>query len=470
MYTMLIELRESTADITVETTADGSLVLQNKVPLASAPANLGSWLHQCAGRSPRKPFLLERARGGAWEGVTYAQALAQVNRISNGLVDLRLSPARPIAILAENSIDTALLKLAAMQIGMAVVLFSFDSSLRSVGESLVNHVLDLCGSTLLVLSDARKHLPKLKLGIADNYHIFTFRNSDAHVGVRPFADLFHESTFLTPESQRRFDAVSADTLAKIQFTTGSTNQPKGVEVTHGMITANTVAMSQAWPFLNGDDVILDWHPWDHTFGGNFVFNSVLMHGATFYLDNGKPTEAGFGATVENICHVSPTLYYETAHYFAALYQRMTQNEELKQAFFKNLKFIFPDAAMDPSTHQGLLAMSAEVRGESIPYLSGWGCTETAPVSTIIFWKTNDAREIGLPIAGVKLKLTPDASGKMELRVKGPHVTPGYYHNEQATRAAFDEEGYYCTGDAGRLLDPDHPSKGLIFEGRFASVI
>ena len=453
-------------DIDISETTDGSLVLQNKSPLASYPANLGVWLRKHAETSPDKHFLQQRDEQGRWYGLTYAQTLDSVNRISNGLIARGLDRTRPIAILSENSISMALIQLAAMQVGLAAVPVSYAYSVRSETGSHIRHILDVSRPSMLFMSDADVHMTKLSQWDNDDLELYAFSNSKSHDGVRPFTSLSDESGTLSPESQARFDAVTPDTLAKIQFTSGSTNLPKGVEVTHGMMVTNQTGISQMWPFLDENDVVVDWMPWNHTFGGNFVFNMTLMHGGTFYIDHGNPTPIGLPTTIQNIKDISPTIYFGVPRSFTAIYARMQEDETLKQAFFKNLKFIFTAAAaLDQATYEGMKAMSAEVRGESVPFFSGWGSTETSPDSTLVYWEIGDARVIGLPIPGVKVKLAPDSSGKLELRVKGPNVTAGYHNNEEATASVFDEEGYYCTGDAGKFLDADDPSAGLIFDGR-----
>jgi len=445
---------------------DGNLILQNKVPLADYPANLGIWLHRNAQTLPEKYFIKQRNGEDRWDGLTYAETLAIVNRISNNLVAMGLEFDRPVAVLSENSINMALIQVAAMQVGLPVVPISFAYSVRSQTGLHIKHILDVINASILVMSDADLHMPKINQWDLGDLQLFAFTNSENYDTVRPFKDLFANQKTLSSEAKARFDTVTPDTLAKIQFTSGSTNLPKGVMVTHGMQITNQVGVHQMWPFLDSDDVIVDWLPWNHTFGGNFVFNMMLMHGGTFFIDNGNPTPVGLPATINNIKDVSPTLYFGVPRSYIALFARMREDETLKHAFFKNLKFIFTAAAaLDQTTFEGMRQMSAEVRGEAVPFFSAWGCTETAPDATLIYWEIDDARVIGLPIPGVSVKLAADPSGKMELRVKGPNVTRGYYHNPDATAKAFDGEDYYCSQDAGKFLDPNRPETGLIFDGR-----
>ena len=463
---MSINFQWAKVDVTVTEMADGSLILQNKIPLADYPANLLTWLHQNAQKFPDKPYLQERDAQNQWGGLTYAETLAAVNRLSNGLVAMGLTADRPIAILSENCVNMALIQFAAMQVGLPVTPISYAYSVRSQTGTLIKHILDVINASMLVMSNADVHMAKINQWDVGDLQLYAFSNSEAHANVQPFEALFDERETLSTESQARFDAVSPDTLAKIQFTSGSTDLPKGVEVTHGMMVTNQVGVAQVWPFLDNNEVVVDWLPWNHTFGGNLITNMLLKHGGTFYIDHGSPTPMGLSTMAQNIKDVSPTMYFGVPRSYTALYTKMKEDEELKEAFFRRLKFIFTAAAaLDQATYEGIKAMSAEVRGEIVPFFSAWGTTETAPAASHVYWEMDDVRVIGLPLPAVIIRLTPDPSGKREIRVKGPNVTRGYYHNPSATAAAFDEEGYYRTGDAGKFLDPDNPAAGLIFDGR-----
>lgn len=433
--------------------------------MAEYPANVGSYLRESAARFPDKPFLLERS-GESWHGITFSETLAQVNRLSNGLLDLGLKPNAPIAILSPNSIDMALVQLAAMQIGCAAVPISLAYSLRSQTGDLAKHILDVTSAPVLVMSDAEVHMAKVEQPNDSGRYFYAFRNSGMHQKVRDFAELYAEEKELSPDAEARFRAVTPDTIAKIQFTSGSTSLPKGVEVTHGMMTSNQVSIHQLWPFLSSEDVLVDWLPWNHTFGGNFVFNAALAHGSTLYIDNGNPTPAGFANTVANIISVKPTVYFGVPASYAALYARMQQDAELRRAFFSRLKLIFvAAAALDQKTFEGMKAMSEEETGMEVPFFSAWGSTETAPCATLVYWHSDDIRVIGLPNPGTTLKLVPCDEHRYEARVAGANVSKGYFNDPEATDAAFDDDGYYCTGDAVAFLDEKSPNAGLIFAGR-----
>jgi feruloyl-CoA synthase len=443
-----------------------SLVIENPTPLSLCLSNLGDWLRQNAARFPDKLFMAQRDANGDWSGPTWTEALARVNRLTNGMLAHGLTSSRPLAIMSENSVEMALVQLAAMQVGIAVAPISFAYSTLSATGEYIKHILDVIHPPMIVMSDADIHMAKLRQWELPGVALYATRNSERHPGVRPLTALEMGADTLSPLGERRFAAVEHDTLAKIQFTSGSTNLPKGVEVTHGMQISNQVGIAQMWPFVGADEVFIDFLPWSHTFGGNFIANMTLMHGGTFYIDRGSPAPAGFEMMVRNITEVRPTIYFGVPRSYTMLYARMKTDARLREAFFSRLKFMFTAAAaLDQQTFDGLQAMSAETRGTPTPFFSAWGMTETSPDATLVYWPTKDARVIGLPIPGVAIKLAGDASGKRELRVRGVCVTRGYYHDPEATAKAFDEEGFLRTADAATFLDATNPAAGLVFDGR-----
>ncbi|MGF1503769.1 MAG: AMP-binding protein [Anaerolineae bacterium] len=355
----------------------------------------------------------------------------------------------------------ALTQLAAMQVGEAVTPFSYAYSVRSEDGALVHHILNTTGAEVLIVDDDAVHREKLG---GWRGRIFAFENAGPQAA--PWDSLLRGEGELSAKGRQLFAAVDSNTLAKVQFTSGSTSLPKGVQVTHGMMASNVTGLAQTWPFLGPDEVLVDWLPWNHTFGGNLIVNLVLKLGGTLHIDDGSPTPAGLERTASNIASVRPTVYFGVPRSYTQLLTRMQADDDLKCAFFERLKFVFvAAAALDQATYDAIRALGREVRGADIPFLSAWGCTETAPNATHVYWPTTDIRVIGLPAPGVTVKLAPDASGKRELRVRGPNVTPGYVNNPEATRSAFDEEGFYRTGDAGVLAaDPQH---GLRFDGRLS---
>jgi feruloyl-CoA synthase len=271
-----------------------------------------------------------------------------------------------------------------------------------------------------------------------------------------------------PAVDRAAAAIRADTIAKILFTSGSTGLPKGVINTHGMLTANQQQIFQLWPFLAEQPLVLvDWLPWNHTFGGNHNFNLVLRHAGTLYIDGGRPMPGLVEQTVRNLTEVSPTISFNVPAGYAALLPYLERDEAFARSFFAKLRLIFyAGAALPQDLWDRLEAASARVTGERIPMTSSWGMTETAPMATMAHFHIDQAGPVGVPAPGVELKLVPTGT-KLEVRVRGPNVTPGYWKRPDLIRAAFDQDGFYIPGDAVRFSDPADPAQGLVFDGRLA---
>ena len=271
----------------------------------------------------------------------------------------------------------------------------------------------------------------------------------------------------TARVDEAFAGIGPDTVAKILFTSGSTGTPKGVINTHRMLCSNQQMAAQVWPFLEDrPPVLVDWLPWNHTFGGNFCFNMALRNGGTLYIDGGKPAPGLVETTARNLKEVSPTAYFNVPRGYDLLLPYLEQDEGLRASFFRDLEFVFYAAAALPQNLWERLEKVAHRAGAAPAMTSAWGSTETAPLATAVHWHIDRAGVIGVPVPGCELKLVP-SGGKLEVRVRGPNVTPGYYRSEALTRGAFDEEGFYRIGDAVRFADPADPAKGLVFDGRVA---
>jgi feruloyl-CoA synthase len=271
-----------------------------------------------------------------------------------------------------------------------------------------------------------------------------------------------------PEVESAFAAIRPQTIAKILFTSGSTDMPKGVINTQKMLCSNQQAIRQAWPFLlESHPVLVDWLPWNHTFGGNHNFNMILRHGGTLYIDEGKPMPGLVEKTAANLKEISPTLYFNVPRGFDVLIPLLEKDDALRENFFKDLKIIFYAGAALPQTlWEKMEQLSIRTLGYKVRMISSWGSTETSPAITSVHFDIPRAGIIGLPIAGCEVKMVPNG-GKFEMRIKGPNVTPGYFKRPDLTAKAFDEDGWYIIGDAGKLADPDDPSKGIVFDGRVA---
>ena len=283
-------------------------------------------------------------------------------------------------------------------------------------------------------------------------------------GALPFAALLERTDAAAVDAA--YARVTGDTIAKFLFTSGSVGAPKAVINTQHMICSNQQAKAQIWPFLDSTPpVIVDWLPWSHTFGSNHNFNMVLRNGGTLYLDAGKPAPGAFETSLKNLRDVSPTVYLNVPRGFDMLVSALHEDESLRQAFFKNLQVIFYAAAALPQhLYEEINRLSMETLGVHVPLVSGWGSTETAPLCTDSHFAPERSGVIGIPIPGTELKLVPSAD-KMEVRVRGHNVMPGYWKLPELSQAAFDEEGFYRIGDAVEFVDPHRPQKGLLFDGR-----
>jgi feruloyl-CoA synthase len=280
-------------------------------------------------------------------------------------------------------------------------------------------------------------------------------------------DLFKNLLCIAPnnEIEKTYNAVTASHIAKYLFTSGSTGMPKGVINTQKMLCVNMQQGHQVRPQKLGESVIVDWLPWNHTMGGNLSLNGIFWNGGTMYIDNGKPTPSLFLNTIKNLKEISPTSYGSVPAGLAMLLEALKSDKDLCKSFFKNLSFIsYGGASLPPEIWYGIRDLAKTTTGNDLDLVSGWGATETAPLSTSTYFKLDKPGNIGLPVPGMEIKMIP-AGNKMELRVKGPNVTPGYLKRDDLTKKAFDEEGFYIIGDAGRLVDANDPSRGIDFDGR-----
>jgi len=443
-------LRFAAAEVDVERRKDGALVLRSPQPLRPFGRAVGDWLLHWYEHAPDRCFLAER-RGEDWRRLSYRDALSDARRIGQALLNLGLNAEKPVAILSDNGIDHALLALGAMHVGVPVAPISPAYSLLSKDFAKLKHIFDLLKPGLVFAADAGKFAPAL---------------AAVNATSTPVSSLLETNPGSTLELA--FSRLNPDTVAKILFTSGSTGIPKGVINTHRMLCANQQMLAQVWPFLEDKvQTIVDWLPWNHTFGGNFCFNMMLRNGGTLYIDGGKPAPGLVDTTARNLKEISPTLYFNVPRGFDLLVPFLEQDAELRRSFFRDLDMLFyAGAALPQNLWERLEKLAVAEKNGELAMISSWGSTETAPSAAAVHYHIERAGVIGLPNPGCELKLVP-AAGKLEVRVRGPHVTPGYFRREDLTRAAFDEEGYYRIGDAMKFADPAAPEKGLVFDGRVA---
>jgi feruloyl-CoA synthase len=443
---------------------DGAILFRSRFALAEYGRCVGEHLERWARQAPDRRFLVERDRSGVWRGVTYREALDQVVAIGAWLLEQDLSTERPVMVLSENSVEHGLLMLACLHVGIPIASISPAYSLVSSDFVKLAQVVDTVRPGLIYVADQARFARALSA--VRHLHTATLVVGSDRAptdGALSFA-LFSERR-PSAAVERAFRAVSPDTVAKLLFTSGSTDEPKAVINTQRMLCSNQQAILEHWPFLREPPVLVDWLPWHHTFGGNHNFNLTLWNGGTLYIDRGRPVPGGFEETLKNLRDVPPTALFNVPRAYDFLVTALRADRTLRERFFSRLRLIFYAAAALPQhTWDALTALSIETLGRPVPLVSSWGLTETAPAATSCHYQAERSGVIGLPMPGCELKLVPSGD-RLEARVRGPNVTPGYYKRPDLTAACFDEEGFFKTGDAVRFVDPERPELGLLFDGR-----
>jgi feruloyl-CoA synthase len=441
---------------------DGSLLLRSTEPLGDYPVTVVHSVRAWAAAAPGHPLVAERTAAGSWRICSYGEAVAAADAIGQGLLDLGLGPGRPLLILSGNGVDHLLMTLAAMTAGVPVAPVSVAYSLQSRDHARIRAIADLIRPGAVFADDAGRYAAALDaIG-----NVPAIVRAGDRPGAQPIEHLM--TTVPGPALAAAFDAADPESVAKILFTSGSTGAPKGVLNTHRMLSVNQQMIRQVWPFLSAErPVIVDWLPWSHTFGGNHNVNMMLTSGGTLYVDAGRPVPGLFAASIANLSDVPPTVYFNVPAGYAQLVPALEADPAFAARFFSRLRLMFNAGAALPGALRGRLTEAARrTAGHAVPVTGAWGATETAPSVTTAHYDYADARCIGVPLPGAQVKLVP-AEGAYEIRVKGPLVTPGYFERPDLTAAAFDDEGYYRSGDAVSLADPGDPNAGLVFRGRIA---
>lgn len=455
--------------------ATGTHYLRADQELQPYPERLTDRLRHWAETAPDRTWMARRqptvgADGkpalGDWRHISYAEAWATARRIAQGLINRGLNAERPVAILSENSLEHALLALGCMVAGVPYVPTSPAYSLISTDYDKLKHVLRTTTPGMLFASDAARYGKALRAVASEGVEIVLAEGRLDELDSTSFADLI--ATPETPAVDAAIAATGPDTITKFLFTSGSTKLPKAVINTQRMWCANQQQMVQSMPVLAEQPLVLvDWLPWNHTFGGNHNFGMVVYHGGTLYIDDGKPTPALMHETLRNLREVAPTVYFNVPTGFEAIANAMKTDDLLRKTLLSRVKmFFYAGAALAQPVWDSLYESEEREIGQRIVMGTGLGMTESGPFGIFVTNPYVKAGDLGLPTPGLELKLV-DMEGKTEVRYKGPNITPGYWRAPQDTADAFDEEGFFKTGDAVKWIDETDIHLGLKFDGRIA---
>jgi feruloyl-CoA synthase len=463
-----IEFGACSVDVVEQT--DGQLVTST-TPLADYPARLMDRLHHWANSKPNTALYCQRDGSGAWKKITYKMALERAQSIGSWLLKQNLSNEAPIMVLSDNDLDHAQLALAAQWIGVPYAPISPAYSLVSKDFDKLKHISRLLTPGLVFAADADRFTNAIIATIPKSTPIVVSKGGQALLEAGYRVIQFDQLVSETPNAsqlERAHQQTSADTIVRFLFTSGSTGLPKGVINTNRMVCSNQQMILQCYPFLaDTPPVLLDWLPWNHTFGGQHNVGLVLYNGGTLYIDEGKPVPGLIEKTITNLREIAPTIYFNVPKGYEAISQVLAVDRQFCEQFFSRLNLMFyAGASMAQGIWDQLYSSAEQTCGERVVIGTGLGMTESAP--SALFTQTHDVASgmLGVPAPGVQIKLVANGE-KTELRYAGPNITPGYWRNQAATSAAFDEQGFFITGDAVKYVDPQKPDAGFVFDGRIA---
>jgi feruloyl-CoA synthase len=453
-------------DVVIDRRPGGTIHLRSPHALAPYPAKLTERLDHWAAAAPERTFMAQRDAAGGWRKLSYRETLAQVRRIGAALVTRGLSPERPVVILSGNDLEHALIGLAAMYVGIPYAPISPAYSLISSDFGKLRTIIDLLTPGLIFAADGDAYRRAIEAVVPPGIEVAVARNPIPGRPSTRFADLLAGTPTAAVDAAHA--EVGPDTIAKFLFTSGSTGRPKAVINTQRMWCSNqAMILSQLAFFADAPPVIVDWSPWHHTAGGNHDFGFVLYNGGTFYIDEGKPAPGAIETTVQNLREVATNWYFTVPKGYEALLPYFRADEALRQTFFSRLKVLwFAGAALSQSVFDEMQELALATCGERIMFLTGLGSTESAPMAIARMWQSKDSTNMGVPVPGVELKLVPSGD-KLEARLRGPNIMPGYWRQPDLTAQAFDEDGFYKLGDALKFEDSADPGQGLLFDGRIA---
>jgi feruloyl-CoA synthase len=453
-------------EVTREVRPDGSMIIKSTDVLGPYPRVLTECLIKGARDYPDRVLYGQRDRDGSWRTVTYKDGLALVERIGQAYLDRGLNRERPVLILSANGIDHALLHLAGLHVGVPTAAISTAYSLISEDFGKLRHVFDILTPGLIYAEDGMAYERAFEALHLEGVECVVSRDPVSDRAATTFAELC--ATPVTDAVAKAHAAIKPDDVAKFLFTSGSTGVPKGVINTHRMMCCNQQMIHQMLGLMGEvPPVMLDWLPWSHTFGGNHNIGICLYNGGSFYIDEGRPVGKGILATAANLRDISPTIYFNVPKGYEELLPHLKADAALRESFFKDLRMVFyAGAGMARHVWDEYDALAEEVIGQRIFMCTSLGSTETAPFAFSTPWDPGGPGHIGIPAAGVEVKMVP-SDEKLELRLRGPNITPGYWRQPHQTAGAFDDEGFYLMGDALKFADPEDPNKGFLFDGRIA---
>ena len=463
-------LRFGVTRVTLQDGAPGTHYLKADQELQAFPDRLTDRLQHWAQHKPDQSLFARRVKLadgslGDWRHVTYAQAWRTARNIAQGLINRGLNAERPVVILSENSLEHALLALGCMVAGVPFVPTSPPYSLISQDYDKLKHVLRTVTPGMVFASDAR-YAKAIAATVSSDMEIVMHEGGIEGQQVTSFEALCQ--TPATSQVDAAIAATGPDTIVKFLFTSGSTKMPKAVINTQRLWCANQQQMMQSMPVLAESPLVLvDWLPWNHTFGGNHNFGMVVFHGGTMYIDDGKPTPALMHETLRNLREIAPTVYFNVPTGFEAIALAMKTDDLLRKTLLSRVQmFFYAGAALAQPIWDSLYESQEREIGERIVMGTGLGMTESGPFGIFVTNPNVSAGDLGVPTPGLELKLV-DMGGKTEVRYRGPNITPGYWRNDEETKGAFDDEGFFCTGDAVKWIDETDVHLGLKFDGRIA---
>jgi len=454
-------------DPVIETrrTDDGVYYISQRDALQPYPDRLADRVVYWAEKDPERLFLADRGADGEWRKITYGELLDSARRIGEALLEYGLSPEHPLVILSGNDIEHAQMAVACYYSGVPYAPLSPAYAQVSDDFGKLRGIFDLLQPGLVYVSDGKPFERALNEVVSADTPIVVVRNT-VRENTRLFADLV--KTEPTEKVDAAYQAITPDTIVKFMFTSGSTGAPKGVITTNRMLCSNQAMVVDCYAFMADEPpVVLDWAPWNHVAGGSKVFNMVLYNGGTLYIDDGRPTPKDMGKTVRNLKEVQPTWYFNVPRGYEELVDAFDKDSDLRDNFFARVKMLmFAGAGLAQHTFDDLQRLAVESTGERVLVAAGLGSTESAPFALMCTWDEGVASNVGVPSRGLEMKLVP-MDGKLECRLRGPNITPGYWKEPELTAKAFDEEGFYNLGDALKFVDPDDASRGFLFDGRTA---